>query len=319
MQRILLITLAALVCLTCGCNKDDEVTTPVNPGGDDPSGDDTGAIQRLITASSTASCNEVFYFLPAPGQFVNERYDATTMEEACAYAMERFETGQYVSLGAFGGYLVAGFDHSIVNTGGYDFAVIGNSFDGSSEPGIVWVMQDENRNGKPDDTWYELAGSETGKESTIQDYAVTYYRPEEAGQSVRWTDNRGGEGTVDYLAAYHKQDYYYPAWVTENSYTLRGTRLEARNYDQSGNGTNWIQPAYDWGYADNFSAKDRLKNDKANYFKISDAVDADLKPVDLPFIDFVKVQTALCTKSGWLGENSTEVCGMFDCNMPDSN
>ena len=55
MQRILLITLAALVCLTGGCNKDDEVLAPVvNPGGDDPDpSGDTGAIQRLITASST--------------------------------------------------------------------------------------------------------------------------------------------------------------------------------------------------------------------------------------------------------------------------
>lgn len=76
-----------------------------------------------------------------------------------------------MSLGAFGGYLVVGFDHSIENDGGYNIGVSGNSFDGSSEPGIVWVMQDENGDGLPNDTWYELKGSEYGKPETTQDYA----------------------------------------------------------------------------------------------------------------------------------------------------
>ena len=30
---------------------------------------------------------------------------------------------------------------------------------------------------------------------------------------------------------------------------------------------------------------------------------------------FVKIQTACNTKSGWLGENSTEVCGVYDYAM----
>lgn len=39
-------------------------------------------------------------------------------------------------------------------------------------------MQDINGNGLPDDEWYELKGSEAGKEETIQNFEVTYYRPE---------------------------------------------------------------------------------------------------------------------------------------------
>ncbi|MFR7812460.1 MAG: hypothetical protein ACLU4N_26295 [Butyricimonas faecihominis] len=35
---------------------------------------------------------------------------------------------------------------------GYDLP-LRNAFDGSSEPGIVWVMQDVNGNGLPD-VWY---------------------------------------------------------------------------------------------------------------------------------------------------------------------
>ena len=183
-------------------------------------------------------------------------------------------------------------------------------------------MQDENGNGEPDDTWYELAGSETGKAETIQEYAVTYYRPSEPQQLVRWTDNLGQEGQIDYLKQYHRQDYYYPLWVEEDSYTLTGTRLEARNYDASTNGTYWINAEYDWGYADNFSPIDRLTDDEnvaantnANHFKISNAIDREGRAIDLKFIDFVKVQCGVNTKSGWLGEVSTEVCGFYDYKL----
>ncbi len=281
-----------------------------------------GQYYRPASAASLTSCNMVFEFLPAPGQFVNEYYTAKTMEEACAYAMERMSQTQYVSLGGFGGYLVVGFDHSIDNDGDYNLAITGNAFDGSSEPGIVWVMQDENGDGLPNDTWYELKGSEYGKAGTDQDYAVTYYRPEAPAMPVPWTDNRGGNGEIDYLGSFHRQDYYYPEWVKEDSYTLRGTCLKARNYDASGNGTYWVNPAYDWGYVDNFSSIDRLTDDDNynaapadNHFRISDAVTFDGKPADLRYIDFVKVQVGVNTKSGWLGEVSTEVFGVKDFNL----
>lgn len=196
-----------------------------------------GRYYRAGSPASSKDWNKVYEFLAAPGQFVNERYDVTTMDAACAYAESQMKLNTYVSLGAFGGYLVVGFDHSIENDGGYNIGVSGNSFDGSSEPGIVWVMQDENGDGLPNDTWYELKGSEYGKPETTQDYAVTYYRPRAAGMEVQWTDNKGASGSVDYLSQFHTQDYYYPAWVEADSYTLRGTCLKANNYDQSGNGS----------------------------------------------------------------------------------
>lgn len=263
--------------------------------------------------------SEVFEYTPAPGQFIGDtKTGGFTGEErsaadAVAYAERRLAAKSYVSLGGFGGYIVVGFDHSIDNNEGYDFAVQGNSFDGSSEPGVVWVMRDENGNGQPDDTWYELAGSETGKTETIQNYAVTYYRPSEPMQPVQWTDNQGNSGEIDYLKQFHKQDYYYPAWIEADSYTLTGTMLKARNYDKSGNGAMWVQPAYDWGYADNYSEQDWLPTYKAvNCFDISRAVDNQGSSVELEYIDFVKVVTACNTKSGHLGENSTEVCDIYD-------
>ena len=310
------IYLIATIIITSSCNTDDVITEKLEDH------------YRAKTETSVAEQTVVFEYTPAPGQFINETKtggftgEETTPEAAIAYATQRMKDDAFVSLGGFGGYMVVGFDHSIDNTGNYDFGIKGNSFKGSSEPGIVWVMQDENGNGKPDDTWYELKGSETGKETTVRNYAVTYYRPSEPQQPVQWTDSEGNSGEVDYLKQFHTQDYYYPAWITDDSYTLTGTCVEARNYDQSGNGTYWVQAEYDWGYADNFSEIDRLSNDgnanaaaNANYFKISNAIDDKGNPVDLKYIDFIKVQTACNTKSGWLGENSTEVFGFFDYSM----
>jgi hypothetical protein len=310
------IYLIATIIITSSCNTDDVITEKLEDH------------YRAKTETSVAEQTVVFEYTPAPGQFINETKtggftgEETTPEAAIAYATQRMKDDAFVSLGGFGGYMVIGFDHSIDNTGNYDFGIKGNSFKGSSEPGIVWVMQDENGNGKPDDTWYELKGSETGKETTVRNYAVTYYRPSEPQQPVQWTDSEGNSGEVDYLKQFHTQDYYYPAWITDDSYTLTGTCVEARNYDQSGNGTYWVQAEYDWGYADNFSEIDRLSNDgnanaaaNANFFKISNAIDDKGNPVDLKYIDFIKVQTACNTKSGWLGENSTEVFGFFDYSM----
>jgi len=310
------IYLAASIALMASCNTDNEITEELEDH------------YRAKTEASAAGQTVVFEYTPAPGQFINETKtggftgNETTPQAAIGYAIERMREDLFVSLGGFGGYIVVGFDHSIDNTGGYDFGIKGNSFKGSSEPGIVWVMQDENGNGLPDDTWYELRGSETGKETTVRNYAVTYYRPSEPQQPVKWTDSEGNSGEVDYLKAFHTQDYYYPAWITTDSYTLTGTCVEARNYDQSGNGTYWVQAEYDWGYTDNFSEIDRLTDESnpnatvnANYFKISNAIDAEGNPIELKYIDFIKVQTACNTKSGWLGENSTEVFGFFDYSM----
>lgn len=284
-----------------------------------------GAYKRDATATSSEKFNKVYEFLPAPGQFINEGYTATTMDEAVVYATKQLQSGNaYVCLGGFGGYIVVGFDHSIENDGSYNIQIKGNSFAGSSEPGIVWVMQDENGDGLPNDTWYELKGSEYGKDTEIRDYACTYYRPKAPGMPVQWTDNQGKSGSVDYLGSYHRQDYYYPLWVSEDSYTLRGTCLPASNRETTPG--YWYNGEFDWGYADNFSNVDRLTNDinygaaaNGNHFKISDAVTFDGNPANLRYIDFVKIQTGVNCKSGWLGEVSTEVLDIKDFNLFKNN
>lgn len=297
--------------LAVACNKNELITEQIEDEH-----------YRPRTESSVAEAQKVWEYTPAPGQFINELKtsgftgEELTAEAAVAYAERRMSEGRFVSLGGFGGYIVVGFDHSVDNAGGYDFAVEGNSFDGSSEPGIVWVMQDENGDGKPNDSWYELRGSESGKPSTIQNYAVTYYRPAEPQSPVKWSDSEGVEGEIDYVGAHHTQDYYYPAWIAADSYTLSGTRLEARNYDKSGNGTMWVQPAYDWGYTDNQSSVDFIsRNGAFNLFDIDNAVDTWGNAAEIEYIDFVKVQCGVNAKSGHLGELSTEVFSVVDYKM----
>lgn len=289
--------------------------------------------QRAVSSSSKAESWKVHEYFPAPGQFIGDTQTGgftgteNTHSEAVKWAESRLKNKQYVSLGAWGGYIVVSFDHSIATgTGAYDFAIQGNAFfnagttsGGSNEPGIVYVMQDVNGNGLPDDEWYELRGSETGKGTTLNDYEVTYYRPAAPQSPVVWTDNYGSNGSIDYLIAYHRQDYYYPKWVNGDSYTLRGTIIKEKTWQDTTTGF-WSNDPMEWGYADNMGG-DVLDGDtntgegQRNGFKISNAMYPDGTPANLLYIDFIKVQTGVQSKAGWLGEVSTEVFGFTDLSI----
>lgn len=271
--------------------------------------------------------DKVYEYTPAPGQFINESVfkDITSAEAAASKAQELLrqnaeeKKNYYVSLGAWGGYIVVGFDHSIENKGGDDFSITGNQFAQSSEPGIVWVMQDTNGNGLPDDEWYELQGSEYGKPETLTSYAMTYYRPKSAGTDIQWKDNRGNAGKVERNSS-HTQESYYPGWIDAEKYTLYGTRLAANTTQDPITGDYRNNP-YDWGYADN-AGNDQATGEisdgdqRKNYFRISNAVNADGSAANLKYIDFIKVQTGISQNSGALGEVSTEVFAFEDENLP---
>lgn len=248
--------------------------------------------------SGSSDIAMVYEYVPAPGQFINESVATMTPDEAAAWAAQRLADGEYVSLGGFGGYIIVGFGHSIG-----DFVIKGNAYTNkggaSNEPGIVYVMQDVNGNGLPDDEWYELRASETGKATSVQNYAVTYSRPSAPSSPVEWTDCFGESGQIDYIAAIHKQPYYYPSWIDDDEYTLRGTLVQTDSYRNDAG--QWVNPPLESGYADN-------TGDNDDHFYIADAMYADLSPVDLRYVDFIKIQTGVNGKCGILGELSTEIC-----------
>ena len=283
------------------------------------------------TESPSAFANKVWEYMPAPSQFMNTATTAYkenyTAEEVRQYAEELLQNPDLclISLGAYGGYITVGFDHTVPNIPGeYDLQICGNAYydaletaegrlGGSSEPGIVLVSKDENGNGLPDDEWYELAGSEYNSPATIRDYSVTYYRPSSPLENVRWTDNQGNEGYV-YRNDFYTKNSYYPQWIEEDQITFRGSRLKdnAVNEPQEGMPEHWVGYCYAWGYADNHP--NTAEQSKLN---IDWAVDKNGMPVALDGIDFVRIYTAVNQNCGWMGESSTEIQSIKDLHYEE--
>ncbi|WP_202703552.1 cell surface protein [Flavobacterium sp. UGB4466] len=290
--------------------------------------------------------SKVFEFKPAPGQFVNDlpiANDGDTPERILSRANTYLakKTGDLVSLGAFGGYVVFGFDHTIVNVKGKrDFRILGNAFwaeanpnpnstmrGGSSEAGVIMVAYDKNKNGLPDDQWYEIEGGGHKMPKTIQNYEITYYRPDpnkipvSGGTTgtvgfvdmeyIFWKDNQGKSGYLVQNNAYNHSLDYWPKWLKDqSSITYKGTRLPDNAVDESGTGSYFVQYAFLYGYADNAP-----NNDDDSGIDINWAVDEKGNKVMLPGIDFVKVYNGLNQQAGWLGETSTEIMGATDLHL----
>ncbi len=287
--------------------------------------------------------SEVFEYRPAPGQFVNTipEYEEGDTEDDMIEKVQESISGTndvLVSLGGFGGYITFGFDHTVVNAEGErDFKINGNSFysssnpnpdapaeGGSCEPGIVMVSLDRNDNGIPDDDWYELAGSEYYEDETKHGYEITYYKPDEDKQAtprpsspisdttyIYWIDNLGNEGYME-KNVYHTQDYF-PKWLDESQLSFSGSILANNAVDESGNGSYYVQYAYDWGYVDNHpnDYEDKIS------FDIGWAVDDDGNTVNLPGVDFIRVYTGENQQCGWLGETSTELSRAEDLHIEE--
>lgn len=280
----------------------------------------------LAATASSPVHNRVFEFVPAPGQFVNELPeweagdDAAAMaEKACYYTAT---DGSIISLGAYGGYVVVGFDHTIANAAGArDIYIEGNSFQGasttlsggSSEPGVVFVAYDINGNGLPDDNeWFEIRGSEY--DNSTHGYECTYYRPAGDDDDIRWTDNLGNSGYV-YKNQFHSQPHW-PQWLADHeTLTFRGTRLPDNGVDQSGNGTYYVLSSFDFGYADNVPNLDGDKWNEQAKIDLDWAIDALGNSVKLPGADFVKICTGINQSNGWIGENSTEIGRVIDAHV----
>ena len=129
----------------------------------------------------------------APGQFVNvfPAYKPGYTQDSINAQLEDALCGKLggtVSLGSYGGYIVFGFDHPVVNMHGYDVKIYGNAMQseavpgmagGSCEPGIIMVGVDNDGDGMPSDgdLWYEIKGADYDR--CQHSYEITYYKPDE--------------------------------------------------------------------------------------------------------------------------------------------
>lgn len=301
-----------------------------------------------MTAALAASADNspyiarVFDYLPAPGQFVNvfPAYKPGYTQDSINAQLEAALVGKTdatVSLGSYGGYIVFGFDHPVLNMHGYDVKIYGNAIQsasvpdmvgGSCEPGIIMVGVDKDGDGVPSDgdVWYEIKGS--SYDQCQHGFEVTYYKPDENKvrvpheswrfindvEYVYWTSNdQVTDSTSGHVwrNTFHSQPYW-PLWIEDTVLTFRGTKLPNLAIDMSGgNGNNWFQPFFGEGYVDN------LPNGQEPGFKIDWAIDEDGNAVALDHIDFIKVYCGQLAYCGWLGETSTEVSGAVDLH-PDA-
>ena len=280
----------------------------------------------VLSAHSQDLGFNVIEYKPAPGQHINIENIGTPQAAQNLAGDEK----SLVSLGNFGGYVVLQFKKACVNHPnnpyGVDFSVFGNSFEGSSEPGIIYVMQDANNNGLPDDIWYEIAGSDYHNPTSTKNYRVNYKNPH-GNFNIPWNDNHGNEGEV-IANSFNTQEYYpdqqlftdYP----QDSIAFEGTKLQSSYYESS-NVQIELEPLA-FGYADNLptnyysdhSIPDNpytlnvMEGGGGNAIDISWAVNENGNYVHLDSINFVKIVSANLQDAGIIGELSSDVTFISD-------
>ena len=315
---------------------DTEYVIDVSYGGQ------TYSYYLTLKERQAISANRVWAVMPAPGQFVNEHSQTVTGTAGAQGWGDGWDTTLYgatpeqagrsnyaqpgFSLGWFGGFITYEFDEPVLNSEnnlyGIDFTVYGNAFYGNSEPAGVQVSQDGS-------TWYTLAGSQHYNPDTVWDYEVTYFNPlpdfdPYMSINIPWRDNKGNGDVFLGTAGYHPQ----PCYPVEGNYLFEGNNANSiyssEKLTLSGTKIADSNTAY-WGYADthpnSIDIFDKPGNpyrtpginglkyaegsDYGDGFDISWAVDENGKPVELDYVKYIKVYTALAGYS--VGEISPEI------------
>ncbi len=248
---------------------------------------------------------QVFEYVYAPGQHAQLAKPADIEH----FIGEPSDEKGFLYLGGFGGYVIAGFDHDIQNKDGNDLEIF--ALPGASpEPAIVYVMPDDNGDGKPNDTWYELKGNQFENEK--RNYWVRYYKPATSNDNIQWKDSEGENGElISGFGAPNTSSWWW-ATCMEDSITFEGSRLpDAYNNKSSESAQSWIVPTdrFIWGYAENNFGTDYDTHHHSNKLDISNAVDSSGKAVYLEKIRFIKIQTAVFQRAGWVNEVSAEIRG----------
>jgi hypothetical protein len=203
-------------------------------------------------------------------------------------------TGLGWSLGSAGGYEVWTVEHRS------SYKIEGNAFSAWHEPGVVWMQEDRNGNGLPDEMWYELRGGEDDdpkwKNYITRRYAVTYIKGEGDGtvneydqliQDVYWADSRG-------------RSLIIPGGFPDKYWGVQGSKVTyvATLLRDDGN----IATAT-YNYAPMSGYVDAL----GDTFYVNKAMKADGAPVALSAVKFIKVQTSVFHYGGSFGDVSTEI------------
>lgn len=269
-------------------------------------GNESGSKDFIVNVTGETSqyspyITAMYDFAPAPGTLANDCYkqDGYTKEDVMKIALGRIDNtsvGYLLDLGSFGGSVVVGFDHTVINIPGErDFKVYGVNESVPNfvtAPGLLFVAYDKNGNGKPDDDeWYEIKGSAHKDNIVDSNFSVTYHRPAKDKAPVQvgpfdpfqdresvLTENSLGESF--YLSLLRNRKDLCPSWIDQDKFTFTGKRFNINIKPQvAGQYTLWQYDILDWGYA----------NAKDPDIDIDWAIDKDGKKVHLPGIDYIKV------------------------------
>jgi hypothetical protein len=270
--------------------------------------------EQLQIAGNSPYITRVFDYKYAPGQHASAIGKDAKGNDFVGQPW--IDNKSFTALGGWGGYIIAGFDHRVTNRPGSDFAVFTQPGP-ASEPGVVYVMDDTNEDGLPNDgNWIELKGSEYSNSETIHNYRVTYYKPVNNG-NVTWADNQGNQGEL--IPVFNSASWWWQGYGDAIEAVFSGVRLpNAYENSPMNDGTeNWTirSGLFTYGYAECYGNSDYNSSLKANLFDISNAVDDSGNPVALTGIKFIKVQSGVFQIAGWLNEISTEISGAVDLSL----
>ena len=275
----------------------------------------TLALAATVQAQSPFATRVISY-TPSPGQFVsNPQFNDPTRALGLPIGggPSAADNTKCVTLGGFGGSIVLGFDHSILNQPpgnanphGLDLIVYGNSFYvGASrtrrwaEAGVIEVSRDVNNNGLADDAWYVIPGSHLPAIPSASLVGGHYQLPAAIFGGPVVTNPLGTGATDEGIFGYADCT---PTMVlgdldgdgVADDLTLTPEMFYTRPDDPFVVG---VTPGSGGGDA----------------IDISWAVEpATGLPANLPSIDFVRITTAVDRVNGIFGEVSVEVCAVAE-------
>ena len=298
------------------------------------SGDKKGSKKTIVNVTNEVKnyspyVTSLFDFDPAPGMFANDLYKVGfKKEDILRTALGRINetsVGYQLDLGGFGGSVIVGFDHTVVNVPGQsDFKVYGGDLSDKENPpapGLIYVAYDKNSNGKPDDDeWYEIIGSQHTKANTIKNFKITYHK-KAAGAPVVvggpndmfsdrehiFCENNSPESY--YMPRSKSRKEYYPLWASQTAVTYEGIKL---NVDfvtaRPGQAILWNFTPPQWGYVNAVNPD----------IDIDWAVDKNGNKANLPGINFIKVVNCVSEPMGLCHQQSsmaTKFAGAADLHL----
>ncbi|NIG55715.1 PKD-like domain-containing protein [Chitinophaga sp. Cy-1792] len=217
---------------------------------------------------------------------------------AKASDMRKANTAPGLVLGSWGGYAIFQFDHTVANAHGIPDLEVTATYSKLDLP-AVYVAYDRNKNGKPDeDEWYEIKNADFGLED-MPDYQMTF--------------------TYDSTTTDAKRIYSYLSWKDNQATPVGGQIITNKTFSSSVNADGNISTrGFFPGLAvTDFSTKATAMLDgwKTSFIRkgkritrnvtggnpfqqtlnidIDLAVDKNGESVQLPGIDFVKVQRVI--------------------------